>query len=63
MGRLIRAPGDPACGTNGERGSGLGLLLCKSFIRKNNGAIYAESAPGKGTCFRVVLQKGNKKPV
>lgn len=38
-------------GTNNEKGSGLGLQLCKEFIKKNNGKIYAESEPGIGTTF------------
>lgn len=44
-------------GTNGERGAGLGLLLSKEFLTKNNGSIYVESAPGKGTCFRILFQQ------
>lgn len=42
-------------GTNGERGSGLGLLLCQSFIEKHNGKIWAKSNPGKGSSFFITL--------
>ena len=49
---------DPDFGTAGERGTGLGLLVCKEFAQLNNGAIYAESHLGKGTVFSVSLQKG-----
>lgn len=38
-------------GTNDEDGSGLGLILCKEFVDKNNGEIWAESTPGKGSSF------------
>ena len=39
-------------GTNGERGTGLGLILCKEFILKHNGKIWAESREGEGSKFR-----------
>jgi signal transduction histidine kinase len=42
-------------GTAGEKGSGLGLLLCKELIEKNGGKIKVESEEGKGTTFRFTL--------
>ncbi|MDP2301355.1 MAG: HAMP domain-containing sensor histidine kinase [Ignavibacteria bacterium] len=44
-------------GTLGERGTGLGLILCKEFIEKNSGKIWFESELGKGTKFFFTLQK------
>lgn len=45
-------------GTAGEKGTGLGLPLCKELIEKNNGKIWVESILGKGTKFTFTLQKG-----
>jgi two-component system sensor histidine kinase/response regulator len=42
-------------GTNNESGSGIGLILCMSFIKSNNGRLLVESIPGKGSSFTIEL--------
>lgn len=42
-------------GTDNEKGSGLGLLLCKEFVDIQGGKIWAESTPGDGAVFAFTL--------
>jgi len=44
-------------GTNDEQGTGLGLVLCREFVRMNEGTIHVDSLPGKGSTFRIFLPK------
>jgi len=43
-------------GTHNEKGSGLGLILCKEFIERNGGTISVESEPNKGSTFIITLK-------
>lgn len=42
-------------GTSNEKGSGIGLLLCKEFVEKHNSTITIKSTPGKGSEFSFDL--------
>ncbi len=42
-------------GTKDEKGSGLGLLLCKGFVEKQGGGIRLQSTPGEGSQFSFTL--------
>ncbi len=42
-------------GTENESGTGLGLILCREFIQKNNGELWIESEQWKGTCVCFTL--------
>ena len=54
----------PSCatsepGTSGEKGTGLGLYLCRDIIDRHGGTISVASAPGRGTtvCFTLPAAK------
>lgn len=46
---------EPAFGTNNEKGVGLGLLLCKEFIKRQGGRIGFESIFGEGSSFFIFI--------
>ncbi len=46
-------------GTEKEKGTGLGLILCKDLIEKNDGTIWVESIENKGATFHFTLPLKN----
>lgn len=44
-------------GTQGEKGTGLGLVLCKEFIQLHKGKIWVESEPGNGSKFILTIPR------
>jgi signal transduction histidine kinase len=46
-------------GTGHEKGTGLGLILCKEFLERNSGTLRIESEPDKGSKFIFTLPQGD----
>jgi signal transduction histidine kinase len=50
-------------GTAQEKGTGLGLIICKDFVEKSGGTIHVDSELGKGSIFSFTVLKSNQKNV
>ena len=42
-------------GTSGEKGTGMGLILCADLVRKNKGEIMVNSTEGSGTVIKLTF--------
>lgn len=49
------APNVSSPGTNGERGTGLGLILCRELVTKLSGKIEVTSEENRGSVFTITL--------
>lgn len=53
---LAQGMSNSTCGTNNEKGLGLGLSICESFAKHNGGRVWFESVPKRGSCFHFTLR-------
>lgn len=54
--KIFSIKSDPEFGTDNERGIGLGLVLCKEFIERQEGRIGFESQAGLGSRFFIFIK-------
>lgn len=55
LAKLLESKSFTTKGTSNEKGTGLGLILCRDFIEKNNGRMRIESHVGSGTSIFLTL--------
>jgi len=60
LSKLFTGENHSTRGTMNEKGTGLGLVVCKEFIEKNDGQLTAESEIGKGSKFCIYLPVDDK---
>lgn len=60
--KIVLGPngGHSTKGTENEKGTGLGLVLCKDLVELNGGRIWLESIPGEGTTFYFTIPERPK---
>lgn len=46
-------------GTDGEQGSGMGLILCNDILKKHKGEISVQSKEGRGSTFTIIISQHN----
>ena len=51
----IFAPFQRLHGRSEYKGTGIGLAVCRRIVERHNGKISAQSTPGEGTLFTIVL--------
>ena len=55
MSTLFTLAGVTTAGTQEEKGTGIGLVICKEFVERNGGSIHATSTVGVGTTFEFTI--------
>lgn len=59
MANIFEPFGTSTRGTANEKGTSIGLMLCKEFVKENGGEIWVESEPGKGSSFYFSLKEAS----
>lgn len=59
---LFTPEASSAAGSNGERGTGLGLIIVKEFVEANGGTVSVSSLMNEGTTFQLRLPRGAYRP-